>query len=107
MAALWADGAATSVEASLWLTPLVGFPAVVNALRHLDHPALVIASRQDPTFVTQAWETLTAHDHLTLLLLSQGNHSLEIPGDLSASLDNLHRVTLQFAAWLERALATP
>lgn len=104
MAALWSEGTARPVAASLWLTPLLTFPVLVKALRHLEHPALVVASRQDPTFDAGAWAQVERAAQVRPLLLDQGNHSLEVPGDLEVGLNNLRRVTLAFAELLAETL---
>ena len=104
MAGVWLEGQGRDLAASVWLTPLLAFPAVVKVLAHVDSPALVVGSREDPTFDREAWQTAAGNLRVEPLLLDRGNHSLEVPGDERATAANLDRVQQVLEAFLDTHL---
>ncbi len=105
MAGAWLEGQGRDLAASVWLTPLLAFPAVVKVLRNLDTPALLVGSREDPTFDQTGWQQVTTNLQVEPLLLEQGNHSLEVPQEPSVTQQNLERVMQALDGFLERVLA--
>ncbi len=97
MGALWGMGSLADMAASIWFTPLLAFPAVQKAARHLDTPALFVASQADPTHHAEGWQAVEANPHARGLLLPRGDHSLENPADLADTLA-LHRHALEAVA---------
>ena len=104
MAGLWLEGQGRDLAASVWLTPLLAFPAVVKVLAHIDSPALLVGSREDPTFDRAGWQTAASNPRVEPLLLDRGNHSLEVPGDEQATAANLSRVQQMLEAFLKAHL---
>ncbi len=97
MGALWGMGSLADMAASIWFTPLLAFPAVQKAARHLDTPALFVASQADPAHHAEGWQAVEANPHARGLLLPRGDHSLENPADLADTLA-LHRQVLEAVA---------
>lgn len=104
MAGAWLEGQGRDLAASVWLTPLLRFPAVVKVLAHLDTPALMIGAREDPTLDGEGWQQAVANPQVEPLLLERGNHSLEIPQDAQATQQNLQRAEQALALFLDRTL---
>ena len=71
---------------SIWLTPLLYRPQVVDAALRIQGPALFVAGRTDPAFDPQAMERICQATGARALLFDDANHSLEIP---SGPLDSL------------------
>jgi len=105
MAGAWLEGQGRDLAASVWLTPLLAFPAVVKVLANLDSPALMVGSREDPTFNREGWQQANANLRVVPLLLERGNHSLEVPGDPQATQANLERVRRSTEEFLDRHLS--
>ena len=84
---------------AVWLTPLLNRPEVVDALRGLDAPALLVGSPADPTW---GEGEVPRRDGLEVLELDGLDHSLQVEGDPSASLDVLARVTEHVGAFIAR-----
>jgi hypothetical protein len=89
---------------AVWLTPLLVRPEIVEALAVASAPALLIGSRDDPT-----WSDGELPDNpaLEVLELDGLDHSLQVKGDPLASLDVLRTVTERTGAFLERVEGTP
>ncbi len=90
---------------SVWLTPLVKYPPVIQAAQALPAPALYVASRQDPTFDADGWSAVLAAPQAEGLLFDEGNHSLELPGQPLRSLDLLRAFVERLHTFLEQQWA--
>jgi dienelactone hydrolase len=99
--------AAAGVEAaSIWLTPLQRQPHLVEAALQQKGPALFIGSSSDPTFDPAQLQRIQAAGKGEGLVVSGANHSLEIPGDVFASLEIMHQALESLQAFLD-GLPTP
>jgi hypothetical protein len=89
---------------AVWLTPLLVRPEISEALASASAPALLIGSRDDPT-----WNDASVPDNpaLEVLELEGLDHSLQVSGDPIASLDVLRTVTLRVCAFFDRIAGTP
>ena len=89
---------------AVWLTPLLVRPEIVEALASASAPALLIGSRDDPT-----WSDGELPDNSAIEVLElQGlDHSLQVSGDPIASLDVLRTVTQRVASFYERVAGSP
>jgi hypothetical protein len=89
---------------AVWLTPLLGRPEISAALASASAPALLIGSRDDPT-----WSDGSVPDNpaLDVLELEGLDHSLQVSRDPIASLDVLRTVTLRVCAFFDRIAGTP
>ena len=74
---------------AVWLTPLLGELSVIEGLARARRPTLLASGDADPTWLTDA---LPANPELQVLELPGVDHSLQVAGDLSASLDALRRL---------------
>jgi pimeloyl-ACP methyl ester carboxylesterase len=73
----------------VWLTPLVRVPFLREAVRRAKPRSLFIAGDADPLFDASAMQDLMKHGDFHLLVLSNANHSLEVEGDLDATLKGM------------------
>lgn len=73
----------------VWLTPLVRVPFLREAVRRGKPLSLFIAGDADPLFDSDAMQDLMKQGDFHLLVLSGANHSLEIEGDLEATLKGM------------------
>jgi len=87
-----------------WLTPLLTRPEIVAALASTGSPTLLVGSPADPT-----WGDGTVPDNpaLEVLELPGLDHSLQVTGDLPASLSALRTVTDRLGAFLARLSGSP
>jgi hypothetical protein len=84
---------------AVWLTPLLVRPEVVAAINASRAPALLVGSRDDPTW---ADGERPAGEALEIVELDGLDHSLQVAGDPQASLDVLRDVTARVGRFLER-----
>jgi predicted alpha/beta-hydrolase family hydrolase len=93
---------AGGVEApSIWLTPLLRQPFLIEAARQQKGPALFIGSSSDPTFDLEQLQRIQATGKGESLVIAGADHSLEIPGDVFASLEILRQILERIQAFLE------
>jgi hypothetical protein len=97
--------AATLVDGpAVWLTPLLVRPEIVEALRAASAPTLLVGSPADPTWGDGA---VPENPALEVLELPGLDHSLQVSGSPSSSLDVLGTVTQRVASFFERLAGTP
>jgi hypothetical protein len=93
---------AGGVEApSIWLTPLLHQPHLVEAALRQKGPALFIGSNSDPTFDPAQLQRIQVADKGEGLIVSGADHSLEIPGDIFASLEIMRQILERIQAFLD------
>jgi len=74
--------------ASIWLTPLLNQPLLVNAAMSFPGPALYLVGTGDPTYIPEAMEQIIDKTGAEVHAIANANHSLEISGKNQKS----HRV---------------
>jgi hypothetical protein len=84
--------------AAVWLTPLLGEAAVVDAMSRTSRPTLLVGGTADPTWQPGA---LPQNPVLETEELAGADHGLELPGDVAGSLDALRGVTARIGAFLD------
>ena len=99
LASVAAGLAAEHDRPAVWLTPLLNRSEVVEALRASTAPALIVGSPADPTW---GEGEVPRREGLEVLELDGLDHSLQVKGDPSASLDVLARVTEHVGAFIAR-----
>ena len=75
---------------AVWLTPLLDRPEVNEALAAVTRPTLIVGSPADPTW---SGGSVPDTEALDVLELEGLDHSLQVAGDPSASLDVLREVS--------------
>lgn len=82
----------------IWLTPLVTEPSVRSALSRLRAPALLVGGTADPS-----WDPAVRGLGHEVLEIDGGTHTLDVPGDVEASVAALSRVVSAAARFLDRS----
>lgn len=85
-------GGAVSDAATIWLTPLLHQPLLVQAACLCRGPALFAVGDADSTYDPQALERIRQATGAAAVVLPGVNHSLEVPGDLQQSIRHLGTV---------------
>jgi hypothetical protein len=98
LASLVMDGVAAP---TIWLTPLLRQPYLVEAAFKQKGPALFIGSSSDPTFDPAQLQRIQAAGKGEGLVFSGADHSLEIPGDIFASLEIMRQVLEHVRTFLD------
>jgi pimeloyl-ACP methyl ester carboxylesterase len=86
---------------AIWLTPLLNETAVIDALAGLARPTLLVGGTADPTWQR---ERVPANHSLQLVEIPHADHSLQIRGDLEASIEALGQLTGTITSWLAHEL---
>lgn len=73
----------------LWLTPLLHLPPLVEVAAHFSGPALFVAGSDDPAFDPQAFRKIQEANGSMAHLVKNANHSLDIPGDVLGSIEQM------------------
>lgn len=85
---------------AIWLTPLLNFGDVVQALGRRSAPSLVVGgTNDDPHWIPAAAAGL---QHAEILEIEGADHGLQIPGDPIATLDALRRLVQAVGRFAER-----
>jgi hypothetical protein len=98
--------AAATVHAgpAVWLTPLLEQADIAEALRTTEAPALLVGSPADPSW---GEGRVPENPALEVLELPGLDHSLQVSGSPSSSLDVLRTVTEHVSSFLARLAGTP
>ena len=105
LTSLAAQFAATWDLPAVWLTPLIATPGLSTAeqvlagLRAGTQPRLLVGGADDPSWDGSLASALSGAE---VLELAGSDHSLEVPGDVKRSLDNLKRVTQAMRQFADR-----
>jgi predicted alpha/beta-hydrolase family hydrolase len=71
---------------TIWLTPLLRQPLLVQAASQCQGPALFVAGTGDTTYEPAVLAKILEATGAKSFILEEANHSLEIPGDLRRSV---------------------
>ena len=82
-------GGAASQAATIWLTPLLHQPLLVQAACLCNGPALFAVGESDSTYDAQALGRIQQATGAQVVMLPGANHSLEVPGDPQHSIRHL------------------
>ena len=89
---------------TIWLTPLLGQPWLVEAATKSRGPSLFVAGTADPAFDAAALERIKESTGAEAFLVEGANHSLEIPGDPLGSIQIIGEIMQGLASFLDRHL---
>jgi hypothetical protein len=87
---------------ALWLTPLLDQPAVVEGLLRSTAPTMLVGGTDDPTWSP---EVLGPAGSIEIVELAGLDHSLQVPGDVRASLKALGEAVSAVECFLSATLA--
>jgi hypothetical protein len=87
-----------------WLTPLLDRSEIVAALGATTAPTLLVGSPDDPSW---SGGSVPENPALDVLELPGLDHSLQVSGSPSSSLDVLRTVSQRVASWLAALPGTP
>ncbi|MDO8213502.1 hypothetical protein [Conexibacter sp. CPCC 206217] len=82
---------------AIWLTPLLDRPEVRGAIARTTRPVLIVGSSDDPTWHP---DSVGSSALILQMELSGHDHSLQIPGDPTASIGSLKKVTKRIERFL-------
>lgn len=85
-------GGTAEQAATIWLTPLLHQPLLVQAACLCRGPALFAVGEADSTYDPQALDRIRQETGAAAVVLPGANHSLEVPGDLQQSIRHLGTV---------------
>ncbi|MHA1638528.1 MAG: hypothetical protein ACTSUO_02070 [Candidatus Thorarchaeota archaeon] len=76
----------------IWLTPLLGRHELVDQITKYRPQSLFVIGTADPHYDMELLSRVQEASNGEVLVLSGANHSLEVPGPLSASLEILYEI---------------
>jgi predicted alpha/beta-hydrolase family hydrolase len=85
-------GGTAPLAATIWLTPLLHQPLLVQAACLCTGPALFAVGEADSTYDANAIHQIQQATRAQVVVLEGANHSLEVPGDLKRSIQHLGTV---------------
>jgi hypothetical protein len=92
MAKEWGRKNITHNAFGIWLTPLIKVDEVYQALLNTQLPSLCIIGDQDHHFVEERISSLENNRLIQTVVVHNTEHSLEVKGDVAASLDAMKEV---------------
>ena len=98
---LTTDSAPQNLRA-VWLTPLLGDPVLGRQMQACATPSLTIIGTADPHYDADYLERLALNQRHEILSIQDGDHSLDLAGDLDGSIAALRRVVDAIGALLEK-----
>ncbi len=105
LGALLGDTDAYQDPHAIWFTPLIRFPVVVRGMLRSSKNSLFLAGSADRSFNTNLLGNtrhFLFHQHL---IIDGADHSLQIPGDLSRSLDVMKQIVATIETFINSVLA--
>ncbi len=100
VARLCRDLPALAGARAAYLTPMLGTPFFDPAFAETSNPAFVALGTADRFYDPEALERLRAQRGFQLTPVEGADHSLNIPGDLEASIANMARVVRETVEFL-------
>ncbi|MDQ6595824.1 alpha/beta hydrolase [Bacillus salipaludis] len=92
MAKEWSEKGFVQNAVGIWLTPLVKIDNAYEALLNADHPSLCVIGDMDHHFNEEKVSTLKNNPLVYTFIVPDADHSLEIGGDIFASIEALKEV---------------
>jgi hypothetical protein len=99
MALLLAQTQPPNLSSTIWFTPLLNIPWVVEAIRNIQLPAFIAGSPADRTFDLEIIKSLEK-PWITSLVIPDANHSLELPDDPIGSLKIINEIVDRLAVFV-------
>ena len=87
---------------TVWLTPLLRHPFMVEAALRFQGPALFISGTGDDLFEADNLNRIQQASRAESIIIDGANHSLEIPGKMEDSLQVLKQVMVGIGSFLDR-----
>lgn len=87
---------------TLWLTPLFRLPLVEQATQQLTAPALFVGGTADNTFDAGRLQHLQTVIPAQALVFENANHSLEVEGQLTRSLEIMQELVISLSTFIDR-----
>lgn len=79
-------------ETTIWLTPLLNLAPVAQAVQNLKAQAFLAGSSSDSTFDAEAVNQIQSMSNVTVEVVADADHSLEIPDNMEKSVLVLSQV---------------
>jgi predicted alpha/beta-hydrolase family hydrolase len=101
MASLVIQNQLPPMTLTVWLTPLLDTPRIVEALGRLAGPSLVIGGSVDQAYNPEILAQIQELPGITALTIEGANHSLEIPGDLPRSIRLMDEILQSITGFID------
>ena len=99
LASLLAGAISDRALPTVWLTPLLHEPSVIDGVTRAARPTLLVGGSADPSWRRDA---LPPRGSIEVLELPGADHTLEVPGDPVVSLAGFGQMTEAIMAFAER-----
>lgn len=104
MAMEWKNKNFSNNTVGVWLTPLFKDDNVFQAILNTELPSLVVIGDNDPHYVEDRIVSICENPHVKILVIPNADHSLEVKGDISATLDVIKKVTLRIQEYVQELI---
>jgi hypothetical protein len=85
----------------VWLTPLIAIPEQCERIAAIATPGLIVIGDRDPVYDAANMDRLLANKHLQACVIAGGDHSLDIAGDIPASIAALNQAIAAIGAFID------
>jgi len=92
MALEWAQKKFIPNAIGIWLTPLLKVDSVYHAILETKLPSLCVIGDRDHHFIEERISCLKNNKLVQTVVIPKADHSLEIPGDISATINAAREV---------------
>lgn len=99
MALLLGQSQPPNLSSTIWFTPLLNIPWVVDAIRNIQIPAFIAGSPADRTYDLDIIKSLEK-SQVTSVVIPNANHSLELPDDPIGSLKIINEIIGKLAEFV-------
>lgn len=92
MAKEWTQKNFIHHSVGIWLTPLLKDDNVYNALLNTEIPSLCVIGDRDHHFLEERLSSLEKNELVRVVVIPNADHSLEIKGDVTATIDAMKEI---------------
>ncbi|GHI00814.1 alpha/beta family hydrolase [Neobacillus kokaensis] len=98
----WKHRNLENTSSGIWLTPLLKDDNVFQAILNSDLPSLVVIGDKDPHYIEDRVDKLKQNQLVTIVVIPNADHSLEIKGDITATIDAIKEGNLKIQEFIQR-----
>ena len=104
MAMEWKRSNFSHNPVGIWLTPLLKEDLVFDTLLKTDIPSFCVIGNQDQHYVEERISLLENNSLISMLVIPNANHSLEVNGDILATIEAMKVIMKRINEFINKTL---